>query len=304
MHEVIDEFFKRITDAHLIEKDEIRKITDEIIQEKLQLKKNYLFTSSKKFVVLTNRLKSVINKSIEYIVYQIQNSEFNVLSNESEFNKTINNIEITGKIDRVDLSKDGSYIRIIDYKPSTKNINLNEALAGIQIQLLTYMDVVQEKLNKIPAGVLYFNLIEPIISSNKMLSEEEIEEKIKAEFRMKGLILADIKVVKLMDKNLNKGSSDIIPAYIDKEGNLSTSKPSMITKEEFSKLQIKIRKIIEDISKEILNGNIDIKPINDRKTKNTACKYCAYKSICGFNVNTNSYEYIENKTKEEILSNL
>ena len=71
---------------------------------------------------------------------------------------------------------------------------------GIQIQLLTYMDIIAEKQQKMPAGVLYFNLIEPIINSGKNLTEEEIELKIKQEFRMKGLVLADVKVIKMIQE--------------------------------------------------------------------------------------------------------
>lgn len=304
MHEVVEEFFKKTDDIHSVEHDYIAKLVDQIIEEKLMLKSYRIFTTSPKFIILTSRLKKLITKSIEYIVYQMQNSDFQVLSNELEFTKVIDNTEITGKIDRVDISKDGRYIRIIDYKSSSKSIDLNNVLAGIQIQLLTYMDIISEKQNKLPAGVLYFNLIEPIINEGKDLSEEEIEEKIKNEYRMKGLIVADIKVIKMMDKKLTKGYSDIIPVYIDKEGKASDTKSSIITQEEFTKLEIKLRKTVKDIVAQILKGNIDIKPIYDRKAKNVACKYCEYKTICGFNINTNCYEYIENKTKEEILNNL
>ena len=62
-------------------------------------------------------------------------------------------------------NKDGKYIRIIDYKSSVKNIDLNEVVAGIQIQLLTYLDAVSKKENADLAGVLYFNLIEPVIKA-------------------------------------------------------------------------------------------------------------------------------------------
>ena len=34
------------------------------------------------------------------------------------------------------------------------------------------------------------------------MNEEEIEEKIKSNFKMKGLIVADINIVKMHDKNL------------------------------------------------------------------------------------------------------
>lgn len=155
-----------------------------------------------------------------------------------------------------------------------------------------------------PAGVLYFNLIEPIINSGKNLTEEEIELKIKQEFRMKGLVLADIKVIKMMDKTLEQGSSSIIPVYLGKDETISDVKSSVITKDEFSKLRVKIRKIIEEIANEILNGNIDIRPIYDKKTKTEACKYCSYKTICAFDTNENSYKYIENKTKKELLNSL
>ena len=304
MHDVVDTFFKKVNDVSSIEYKDISKIVEEIIEEKLNLKRNYMFTSSKKFIILTNRLKKLISKSIEYIVYQVKSSNFEILSNELEFTKQLDNIEIKGKVDRVDISKNGEYLRIIDYKSSTKNINLNDVFAGVQLQLLTYMDIISEKQQKEPAGVLYFNLIEPIINTCKNLSEEEIEEKIRKEFRMKGLIVADIKVVQMMDKTLEKGQSDIIPAYIDKDGNLSDARSNAISKEDFSKLRLKIRSIIKDISNEILSGNIDIKPIYDKKTKQDTCKYCEFKSICGFNEKTNCFRVIENKTKEELLYNM
>lgn len=129
MHEVIEEFFRRAEDVKKITEEEISKLVDEIILDKLSLRKNYLFTSNKKFIALTNRLKRIINKSLGYIVYQIQNSDFTVLANEVEFSKTINNVEITGKIDRVDISNDGDFLRVIDYKSSSKNINLNDVFS-------------------------------------------------------------------------------------------------------------------------------------------------------------------------------
>ena len=55
------------------------------------------------------------------------------------------------------------------------------------------------------------------------------------------------------------------------------------------------------IAKEILEGNIDIKPAYYKKNKVDTCKYCEYKSICGFNPKVHEYLYIENKSKEEIL---
>lgn len=305
MHKIIDTFFERISDIN-IDEEKTEKIIDEIINEELKLEGNYIFSSSPKFIVLTNRLKKAVKESIKYIMYQIKSSDFEVAGNEVEFNEKIGNMEIYGKIDRMDIGKneDGEYIRIIDYKSSDYDINLNQVIAGRQIQLMTYIDAISRQENKEPAGIFYFKLMEPIIKDSKNLSDEEIENRIRKSFKMNGLILADIKVVKMMDKKLETGYSDIIPVYVDTKGNLNMSKSRVITKEDFSNLQKTVRKIIKQISNEILNGKIEIKPMYDKSGKKASCEQCSYKSICAFNPKINSYEYLQKKTKEEILDEI
>ena len=216
-------------------------------------------------------------------------------------------VEITGKIDRIDLAKtaDGKYIRIIDYKSSVKNIDLNEVQAGMQIQLLTYLDATCKIEEVMPAGLLYFNLLDPVIKAKKPMSDEQIEEEIQKNFKMNGLILADVNIVKMMDKKLETGASNVVPAYIDKEGNLS-KKSSSITKSQFEDLQKYTNKIIKQISKEILKGKIDIEPSYNVKNKKTPCTYCEYKPICGFKAGTcgNKYNYIYAKEKDRILEEI
>lgn len=308
MHDVVDTFFENVRQEDLksLTKEEIQKIVYDIIEQKLNLKKNEIFTSAPKFIVLTNRLKKVIAESIYYIVYQMQNSDFKVLGNEVEFSKTVDNVEITGKIDRIDIAEneEGSFIRVIDYKSSTKSLDLNQMVNGLQIQLLTYVDIMSEKTKKEPVGMLYFNLIDPIISKNKNLSDEEIEEEIRKAFRMKGLILSDIKIIKMMDNKLEAGASEIIPVLLDKNGNISQRGSSVITKEEFANLQKRIKILIKQISDEILSGRIEIKPAYNPKQKKSSCEYCPYKTICGFNPKKNIYEYIPNKTKDQIFEEL
>ena len=322
IHEIIDEFFTEIKEKEIeleqITDEEVEKVIDKIIDEKLGQGKNYIFTSTAKYKVLVLRLKRIIKKALKYIIETIVQSRFKVLGTELEFGEkgkykpiilTLENgkqVEIIGKIDRIDTAQneDGKYLRIIDYKSSIKNIDLNEVYAGIQIQLLTYLDAVCREEELQPAGILYFNMLEQIIKADKRMSPEKIEEKIKANFKMKGLILADVKVVKLHDKNLEKGQSSIIPAYIDKEGNLSSKKTNGVTKEQFADLQKYMYKIIKEISKEILEGNIELKPYY--KNKKTPCKYCEYKSICNFNMDgcENQYNYIDKKAKDEILGKI
>jgi len=324
MHEVIDVFFTKVREKNIevksIKEENLNDIVEEIVNEKLKLPKNYIFISTPKFRVLTKRLKRVIVKSLKYILESLKNTDFEITDNEVEFKKgnkyepivleleDNKKVEITGKIDRIDLAKnaDGKFVRIIDYKSSVKNLDLNEVIAGLQIQLITYLDAVCKIEDVMPAGVLYFSLIDPIIKSNKSMTNEEIEKEIKKRFKMQGLILADVNIVKMMDTSLEKGNSNIIPAYMDKDGNLSKSKSNIISNKQFESLQKYVKNTIKEMSKEIFDGNIELKPYYNTKNKKTPCEYCKYKPICNFNKGfcKNEYNYINNESKQEIFNKL
>ena len=311
MHEVIDEFFRRIDENKIsiskIDDEELQKIVSKIVEELLGMSKYYIFSSTAKFRLLTRRLKKVVLKAIEYIVYSIKSSDFEILGHEVEFNnlsefKPIQmtlfddkSLEVTGKIDRVDLGKigDKQYVRVIDYKSSLKKIDLVQAEAGLQIQLVTYLDVLTENKPYESSGVLYLGLIDNIVKARKNMDTEEIEKEIRKAFKMQGYVLADVKVIKAMDKTLDSsGTSNIIPVALTKDGEIMNSRSNTLTSEEFKELQKNVRKTIKQLSTEIMKGNIDIKPYN--YDKKTGCDYCIYKTICNFStgLKNNDYDYI------------
>ncbi len=100
MHEVIDTFFEEIENNKInikeITDEKTKEIIDKIIEEKLNLKENYIFISSAKFRNQTFRLKRLIIKAMKYIILSINDSEFEVLGHEVEFgeNKKYPPIEI------------------------------------------------------------------------------------------------------------------------------------------------------------------------------------------------------------------
>lgn len=117
---------------------------------------------------------------------------------------------------------------------------------------------------------------------------------------MKGLVLADVKVVKMMDKSFETGYSNLLPVYVGKDEKVSQKLSSVASKEQFEVLQKYIIKKIKDISKEILSGKIDIKPYY--KNKKTPCEYCVYKSICQFDKSKfcNEYNYVPEYKEDEV----
>ena len=320
MHEVIDTFFKKVDDIKNITEEDMKKVIDEIIEEELSLKKNYIFTATAKYRTLVRRLKKVIYLSMKYIVQSLKLSDFDVLQSELEFGNnnypaiemTLEDgrrVSITGKVDRIDIAKapNGKYMRIIDYKSSTKDIELNKVIAGLQLQLLTYVDAIKQKENLEPAGALYFTLLEPkIIGTNKNMTKVEIEDIIRKNYKMNGLVLADVNVIKMMDNTLESGKSNIIPVSLNESGEINYKSSKTVTKEEFENLQRHTIDIIKQISKEILDGEINLKPYYIVNEKKTPCTYCEYKSICQFNPRMagNSYYYVGNKNRQDILDEL
>ena len=325
MHETIDTFFKKIKEQNIklgdltADEEKIKEIVNKIIEEELENGKNYSFKETAKYKILVRRLKRIISKALKFIIESLVYSDFSIEGTEIEFDKKgkykpieipLENgkkVEIIGKIDRIDtaMSEDGKYLRIIDYKSSAKNIDLNEVYAGLQIQLLTYLDAACKEEDLIPAGVLYFGLIEQMIKADKKITEQEIDNKLRENFKMKGLILADVKVIEMQDNNLkNGGTSKIIPAGITSKGEINKRSTSGVNSEEFKILQKYIIKTIKEISKEILKGRIELKPYN--KKGKTPCEYCSYKSICGFDTRlcNNTYNFIDKKSNDDVIKKM
>ena len=322
MHDVLDRFFEYVKQegiglAEFVEDDsKIIEIVSKLVEEELELSKNIKFTVSNKFRFLVNRLKKLVSRALKYIIEGIVYSSFKVEGTELEFGKNeslkpivlnLDNgkrVELTGKIDRLDTAKteDGRFLRIIDYKSSFRNIDLNKVYAGLQIQLLTYLDAVSKQENLTPAGILYFNLLEQMVQSDTVLDEEEFENEVRKIFKMNGLIVADVKIIKLHDNTIKDGeASNIVPAALSKSGDINKRSTSAISGEDFKVLQEYIYKTITKISKEIFSGKIDIFPY--KKGGRTGCDYCSYKGICGFNTKNcnNKFNYIPNKKADDII---
>lgn len=149
----------------------------------------------------------------------------------------------------------------------------------------------------LPAGVLYFRLDDPLVRCGRNCTEEEIEKAIMKELKMKGLVLADVKLIKEMDRDL-AGDSLIIPARINKDGSLGRS--SAATEQQFGILRGHVKKILASIGKDILEGKVTVSPY--RKRTVTACTYCAYSSVCQFDTSMkeNRYRIFADLEEDEI----
>ncbi len=321
MHSVIDEFSKTVDENSLkwyeIDEAWCRDTVARIVDEKSKEVSEGIFDSSPRYRYFTERLKRVLIKAILIIVEHLKRSGFQPIGYEIGFGEgeayppihiELSNgekVQLIGRIDRVDkLELQGKeYYRIIDYKSGNKEFKLSDVYYGLQMQLLTYLDAIlsNEEVNMtdevIPGGVLYFKVDDPIIKGSRSISDEEIEKEIMKALKMKGLLIADPEVVKEMDREI-EGASLIIPARINKDGNLGKS--SVGTEEQFKMLREHVKENLVKACENMLKGEIKIKPYKNKDF--SACIYCLYSSICQFDngFEDNNYKVIEDKKDEEV----
>ena len=132
---------------------------------------------------------------------------------------------LQGRIDRVDGAKGekGYFLRILDYKSGYSNLSLLEIFYGLKLQLLAYLDVVLAQGHHLvqgevkPGGIFYFSVQDPMIAGEGPLEPAEVEEKILRELKMKGYMLKDAEVVRLMDREI-QGHSTLVNVALTKDG--------------------------------------------------------------------------------------
>ncbi|HZG73285.1 MAG TPA: helicase-exonuclease AddAB subunit AddB [Chondromyces sp.] len=282
---------------------------------------NQILLSSNRHHYIKQKLESIISRASYILSEQAKISGFSPVGIELGFGpkaelppftfslKNGTKMALAGRIDRVDQAKeeDDIFLRVIDYKSSGHDLDLTEVYYGLALQMLTYLDIVVTHSQKLvggkasPAGVLYFHVHNPIVSSKKMLTIEEIEKEILKSFKMKGLILEDREVVTLMDETLDNGkTSQIVSAGIKKDGSL-TSASKVASEEQFSDMRKYVRKLYQDSGNRIMSGDVEILPYKYKKK--TPCQFCSYRSLCQFDqsLDENDYRLIIPEKPKEIL---
>jgi ATP-dependent helicase/nuclease subunit B len=320
IHAVLERFSRYVGEQNISWRDLDRSWCAEtvavIVKEMLEKMNGSGLAASKRYTALALRLKRVVTRAVWLIAEHLRRSSFEPLGYELGFGEgekfppivielaSGQRINLIGRIDRVDALKTaaGTYLRIVDYKSGTKDFKLSDVYYGIQIQLITYLDALENSDSDLegevlPGGILYFRIDDPVIKVSGRISEEEVERAIMKQLRMKGLLLADVKLIKEMDQTLD-GTSLIIPARINKGDILGRS--SAATLEQFHLLRDYVRKLLTGLCQEIMRGNTTIKPY--KKKKLTACSYCDYSAVCQFDpaLKEHSYQLLVDQKDEEV----
>lgn len=296
------------------------QLVGRVVEETVPQLQHQLLLSTARYRYLNRKLRRTVERAALTLAEHARRSEFKPIGLELGFGRgrelpplTIElsggeTLELVGVIDRLDLAWDGPdcYLRVIDYKSGYSDLKLGDLYHGLNLQLLTYLDVSLTHSQQLigreaqPGGMLYFPVRDPLISTGGPEPEEEVSREILRRLRMKGLILADPRVARLMDCQVG-ARSDLVPLALKKDGEFYKNS-SVLTREEFGALRRRLRRQLKESGREIAQGSVAISPY--RKGKNHACRFCPYRPVCQFDqlVAGNRYRWLKEPTREEVLA--
>ena len=289
-HEAIELFSRKIVEKNI----DFREVTDayrrEIVAEVVEeVTENYggkILKSSARNAYMIEKIRRITDRSAWAIIEHIKRGEFNP----SEFELKLKE----GRIDRVDkMSEDGDiYIKVIDYKSGNTSFDPAMVENGLQLQLIYYMDKMVERESKanpskrvVPGGAFYFNIKDPILDfEESMVDDDVVTERLLKEYQMSGVENSSEQMIVGLDRDIvnGKGSSDISKAkYSDSGIDMRVEKKAgIMSMENFDKLIERVKDKVSLMTREIMDGKIDINPY--KRGQLSPCNYCKYNRVCAF----------------------
>ncbi|KIL77614.1 helicase-exonuclease AddAB subunit AddB [Bacillus badius] len=319
---IADEVTRQGLNWAQLSKAQCQKLASEAVKQLAPQLQNQILLSSNRHLYLTRKLEQIIGRASYALSGQAKASGFSPVGLELGFGPgeklpplafTLKNgtkMALAGRIDRVDQAKgeDGIYLRVIDYKSSGRDLDLTEVYYGIALQMLTYLDIVWTYSSELvgteahPAGVLYFHVHNPFISSKKLLTLEEIERELFKKFKMSGLILGEEESLQLMDANIGEGASPIIPVSYTKSGKLDKRFSKTADRRVFDGMRQHVRRLYQQSGDEIVSGKVNIDPYQYKDS--TPCNFCSYRPVCQFDETLEENNYRLIVPKKDILEDL
>lgn len=287
-------------------------LVEECLKRAVEEYGSILFHSSARNEACIDRMERLAKRTVWALQQQVRKGDFEPSEFEWKFQSRKDleavslelqnggTMELRGVIDRIDYyeEEENLYLKIIDYKSGVQTFQLEDIYNGLQLQLVVYLNAAVEKARQdqakqvVPGGIFYFHIQDPLVEQKTGVS---LEEEMYEEFSLSGLALAEKDVVEHMDGD----GQQSLPVSFLKNGSFSAYS-SVATREQFEALGSYVKKQLVHYGNEILSGNIAIEPY--RKDKKTACDYCSYRGVCGFDpsFSGNQYRKLKKLKKDEI----
>lgn len=243
------------------------------IQATKTFQQNFKKNTEMLTISATNIQKELITSNFTPTYFEIKisdDSEIKTLKIKLDENTQI---EINGKIDRIDTQKHKNFtlFRIIDYKTGTKTLNYSNLILGLNLQMPIYaMCVLQNKNHFKINSINYIKILGNLTSysiTERNPSEEKINKTKNNGFFQTGLIF----------QNNNISNPQNTPLKLKK----NEIKNKLLTETEFLNICEFIKLKIKQMANDIINFNFKkIKHYTGSNLKQNNCCFCPYCEIC------------------------
>ena len=316
LHAALKEFGERLKSEgrrwREVSEEECGETLHEILAALAPRLQNEILLSTKQYQNLLERIEETARRALLRLIELDKASDFRPVAFERAFGLGAGSLppltyaledgcslEITGQIDRIDMDESGRYFLIMDYKTGAAYINLIEVYYGLRLQLLTYLLVARNLLAHteeealLPAAMLYCFLKNPLVTAQHRIDEAEAKKLLQGKLKMPGWVLADADVIRALDKTFS-----FTKVALTKAGEIDKRRLDYVkTEEEFAILLDYIAYILTDTGRQILAGEVRALPY--RLKDRTACSYCPYIAVCGFDPLVPGFAYRRLQSHED-----
>ena len=254
------------------------------------------------------RMQRILKRSVQTLAQQLRCGAFRPESFECSFRRKTEfsvgdikySMRLTGKIDRVDVLREGDtlYLKVTDYKTGTKKADITELYAGRQLQLpvylkeaMTQMKEAHPELKVLPAAFFYYILRDPLMDGDGA-SPEELQAALAKELRVTGLIRKEDSVVRGLDQNFG-GDSAAIRVKLKKDGDYTKSSELAEARDMEALLDWAEMKL-KSLAAGIMEGQAGAAPLDQ-----DSCRYCDHKEECPFDTRLQGCAYGGRKLSAE-----
>lgn len=282
-----------------------------------------LFDNARNAYMIT-RIKRILKRTVAAMQYQLKKGSFvpeqfevsfSVLEELDAVSVALSEQEkmrLKGRIDRMDVREDEKhvYVKVVDYKSGSRDFSLAALYYGLQLQLVVYLNAAMELTAKkhpgkeiVPAAMLYYRVQDPVIDlEGEDPSPEEIDRRILKALRTTGVVNARPDVVEGLDGEFTD-RSDVVPVERKKDGSFS-ARSGIMEETDFRAVSEFVSRKIRRTGQKILEGRISLDPYV--QGNDSACDYCPYRKVCGFDRRIAGYSMreLENLKEEEALARI
>lgn len=312
-HRALEFFGKKINaegiDWFEVTPEKAREVMKRAVDDALaELADSPLYSGSRN-MYLENRVRRIMDRTAETVVYQVQQGDFIPSKYEVRFEVTENleeydfaRLKLSGSIDRMDTFKsdDDIFVKVVDYKSGNHKLDLVMVFHGVSLQLVVYINEALAAVKRLNpgknvrnAGVLYYHIDDPIVDGEPDIDPDEVNRLILSELKTNGLLLKDTEVLSHMDRELlESGKSTVIPASLKKDGDFDRYS-KVATTEELDIISDVVKEKVNELGGRIMGGEIGAVPYmaGSGSSVTNACRFCRYKDICGFDERMPGYRF-------------